>query len=191
MNKKFAALTAAVALLAGCAAAVDKTEVEQKSNPVASMHQDIKQKQEAENNAISWYTYDDALIKARKEDKLVIVDFYATWCHWCKELDKTTYSDPKVAKALMADFIPVKVDAESDKMVVYEMRQITMAQLASEYGVKGYPSIWFLDKDGKKLKLLDGYLPPKEFLAYLRYVKSGSYKTMEFDDYTKKVEGWR
>jgi len=181
----------AVFALAGCTAAVDKSEVEQKSNPVADLHQELGQKLEAEKNALEWYSYENALIKARKEDKVVMIDFYATWCHWCKELDKTTYADPKVVEALKAGFVPVKVDAESEKTVIYEMRQISMTELADKYGVKQYPNIWFIDKDGNKAKLLEGYLPPKEFLSYLKYIKDGSYKTMEFEEYLKKVEGWQ
>lgn len=178
-----------LALHAGCATAVDKSEVEQKANPVKDMHQEAAKAQEAEKNKLQWYSYEDALVKARKEGKFVMVDFYATWCKWCKKLDSDTYTDPKVVEALRADFIPVKVDSESSAKTVYEMRQITMVELANQYGISSYPALWFLDKDGNKAKLLSGYLPPQDFLAYLRYIKSGKYKEMEFEEYMKKVEG--
>jgi thioredoxin-related protein len=176
-------------LYTGCATAVDKSEVEQKANPVKEMHQEVAKAQEAEKNKLQWYSYEDALVKARKEGKFVMVDFYATWCKWCKKLDSDTYADPKVVEALRADFIPVKVDSESSAKTVYEMRQVTMSELADKYGVSSYPALWFLDKDGNKAKLLNGYLPPQDFLAYLRYIKGGKYKEMDFEEYMKKVEG--
>lgn len=190
--RKVAGLVLAVALilgisvLAGCTAAVDKSEVQQRANPVKEMHREIAKAQALEKNRPEWYSYEDALVKARQEGKFVMVDFYAAWCKWCKQLDSDTYTDPKVVEALKAGFVPVKIDAEAGKPVVHEMRQMTMNELAESYEVKSYPSIWFLDKDGKKAKLLSGYLPPDSFLVYLQYIKSGRYKDMEFEDYVKK-----
>ena len=165
---------------------MDKSEVEQKANPVKDMHSEIVKSQEAEKNKFDWYTYEDALTKARKEGKFVMIDFYTTWCKWCKKLDTDTYSDPRVAEAIKAGFVPVKIEAESSKTVVSEMRQIPMSELAEKYNVSSYPAVWFVDKDGKKAKLLNGYLPPDAFLLYLEYIKSGKYDKMEFEEYTSK-----
>jgi len=182
--RSFSMGLAAAALVgfAGCATAVDKSEVEKKANPVADLHKDVKAKQDA----FEWYKYEDALVKARKEGKFVMIDFYATWCKWCKKLDSDTYTDPKVIDAIKADFVPVKIDAESSAKVVHEMRQMSMAGLADEYKVGSYPALWFVDKDGGRAKLLNGYLPPEDFLKYLDYIKSGAYKNMEFEEYVKK-----
>ncbi|MGC2422901.1 MAG: DUF255 domain-containing protein [Nitrospirota bacterium] len=182
----FLSLLLAAFVLPACAATVDKSEVEQKSNPVKDLHQEAVKAVEAEKDKVQWFSYDDALVKARKENKFVMVDFFAQWCKWCKELDKTTYSDPKVAQAINADFVPVKVDSESLNKVTYEMRQITMSQLADKYSVSSYPTVYFLDKDGKKAEVLNGYLAPDEFLKYLQYIKSGKYKEMKWDDYVSK-----
>lgn len=184
--RKLAGCVLAVSLLSGCAAAVDKSEVEQKDNPVKELHQEIVKTQALEKNRPEWYSYEDALVKARKEGKFVMVDFYAAWDKWGKKLDSETFTDPKVLDAIKAGFVPVKINAESDNPVVHEMRQMTMSELAESYDVKSYPSVWFLDKDGKKAKLLKGYLPPDSFLVYLKYIKSGKYNGMEFEDYVKK-----
>ncbi len=179
-------LLAAALAMPACASAVDKNEVEQKYNPVKELHQQALKKVQAENNKVRWMSYDDAVVKARKEGKYIMVDFFAQWCKWCKKLDKTTYVDPKVAQAINADFVPVKIDSESQDKVTYEMRRITKAQLADKYKVSSYPTIYFLDKDGKKADILNGYLPPDSFLVYLQYIKSGSYKKMNWDQYASK-----
>ena len=179
-------MLAAALLLPACASAVDKTEVEQKDNPVKELHQQALKKVIAENNKVRWVSYDDAVVRARKEGKYIMVDFFAQWCKWCKKLDKTTYADPKVAQAINADFVPVKIDSESQDKVTYEMRRITKAQFADNYKVSSYPTIYFLDKDGKKADVLNGYLPPDSFLVYLQYIKSGKYKKMTWDQYVSK-----
>ncbi len=179
-------LLAAALVLPACAAAVDKSEVEQKDNPVKELHQQALKKVDAENNKVHWLSYDNAVVKARKEGKYVMVDFFAQWCKWCKRLDTTTYADPKVAQAINADFVPVKIDSESQDKVTYAMRRITKAQLADKYNVSSYPTIYFMDKDGKKADVLNGYLPPDSFLVYLKYIKSGKYKKMSWDQYVSK-----
>ncbi|MGA2192512.1 MAG: thioredoxin fold domain-containing protein [Nitrospirota bacterium] len=172
----------------GCAGSVDKAEVEQKANPVSELHQDAQKAQDAEKNSVKWYSLDEALVKAHKEGKFIMVDFYAEWCKWCKKLDSETYKDPRVVEMLNADFVTVKIDAESSKTVVYEMRQMSKSELANKFDVSSYPAVWFLDSSGGKAKLLKGYLPPQDFVTYLRYIKSGNYKTTEFEDFATKGE---
>ncbi len=181
-----AAFAAASLLLAVPSFAADNDEVMKKNNPVNDLHQEILKQKELEKNAPQWYSYEDALAKARKEGKFVMVDFYAVWCKWCKKLEKETYIDPKVAEAIKADFVTVKIDAESSKTVVHEMHQMTMTELADLYGVKSYPAVWFLDKDGNRADVLNGYLPPDDFLRYLAFIKSGAYKQMKFDEFAAK-----
>jgi thioredoxin-related protein len=61
-----------------------------------------------------------------------------------------------------------------------------MSELADKYKVSSYPTVYFLDKDGNKAAVLNGYLEPDEFLKYLQYIKSGKYKEMTWDDYVSK-----
>jgi len=176
-------------LFAGCASAVDKSEVEQRANPVKDLHKEIAKTTEEERNRFDWYSYEDGLIKARKEGKYVMVDFYTGWCKWCKKLDSDTYPDKAVSEYIKANFVPVKIDAESGARVIHEMSQITNKELADRYEVKSYPAVWFVDSTGARAKLLNGYLPPDAFLLYLKYIKSGKYKDAEFEDWVKGGSG--
>lgn len=121
-------------------------------------------KSEALATAIPWETsFAEALAKAEAQHKLVMVDFYTTWCRWCQRLDKTTLSDSKVAAKVAEGFIPVRLDAESNGR-----------ELAQQLGVDGYPTVVFLDHRGREVYRIGGYLEPKDFLKELESVRTGS-----------------
>jgi thioredoxin-related protein len=102
--------------------------------------------------------YADGLAQAKKEKKLVMVDVYTDWCHWCKKLDKDTYANKEVAEKLAKEFISIKLNPE---------KSTKNRKVAEEFGVRGYPNIIFLDSDGKKLAQLSGYRPADAFLKQL------------------------
>lgn len=106
--------------------------------------------------AIQWKksSYADALAEASKKDTVVMIDFYTDWCGWCKKLDSDTYPDPAVAERA-AKMVSLKIDAEKGEG----------PQLAQKYQVSGFPMILFLDKTGRVVHQVVGYLPPAEFAA--------------------------
>jgi len=111
---------------------------------------------------VNWeQNYDAALQKAKKEQKLVMVDMYTDWCGWCKRLDKDAYSNKDVTAKLSKEFVSVKINPE---------KSAQGAKLAKEFGTRGYPHIVFLDTAGKKFAEIPGYLPANEFLKRLNEV---------------------
>lgn len=96
--------------------------------------------------------FEEALALATREEKVVFVDFFTTWCGPCKKLDRITWKDPQVIAWLEANTIALKVDAEEDR------------QLASRYGVRSYPSLVFLSGDGQPKGALVGFRAPRDFL---------------------------
>jgi thioredoxin-related protein len=109
----------------------------------------------AEGGGVTWAAdLESALEEAQVEGRIVMVDFYATWCGWCKKLDRETYADPRVVGRL-ANLVAVKVDGERRRDV------------AKEYGVGAYPTIGFLTAAGRPIQLVRGYQPPDAFVALL------------------------
>ena len=62
---------------------------------------------------IQWYEWgQEAFNRAQAEDKLILLDLTAVWCHACHVMDQTTYADPQVLALLRAHFIPIRVDTD-------------------------------------------------------------------------------
>jgi len=62
---------------------------------------------------LQWYEWgQEAFNRAQAEDKLILLDLTAVWCHACHVMDQTTYADPKVLTLLQANFIAVRVDTD-------------------------------------------------------------------------------
>jgi thiol:disulfide interchange protein DsbD len=113
---------------------------------------------------VTWKPYaEETLKEAQALKKPVIIDFYATWCTPCRELEEVTFHQPDVVRLAERDFTMVKVDVTKGGNPYHE-------ELLKKYGIKGVPTIVFLDGHGKEradLRLVD-YLPPDKFLNHMR-----------------------
>jgi thiol-disulfide isomerase/thioredoxin len=115
----------------------------------------------ASSVGISWQkSLDTALSDAQKSDKPVLVDFWAEWCTWCHELDRTTYVDPAVVAAAH-DFVAVKVNTEGSRSEV---------KATEHYGVESLPTIGFLTPTGRLFYRVDGFQHPDRFVETLKTV---------------------
>ena len=99
---------------------------------------------------------------AKREDKLVMLDFYASWCAACKELDHKTYADPAVA-AKLDDYVSVKLD--------FTRSSETTQALTEKYQIPGLPVVIFIDADGTVLKRFTGFVGPEEMLGILNDIE--------------------
>ncbi|MGB8656809.1 MAG: DUF255 domain-containing protein [Candidatus Zixiibacteriota bacterium] len=137
---------------------------------------------------VTWYKYDEGLAKAKKEKKHVVVDFYTTWCGWCKRMDKYTFENEEVKKVLNESYIAVKVNAESADKVKVNGKEMTERQVAQAYGVRAYPITWFLKPTGDKIAPRSGYAEAPEFVYILNWVKDDLYDKISFDEFVKQQQ---
>ena len=98
-------------------------------------------------------SFDAASKQAGQTGKLVLVDFYTTWCGPCKLLDKTTWTDAAVIKLLGQKTVALRIDAEKE------------TELAKRYKIDAYPSVLLIKPDGTELDRLIGYRDAKTFIA--------------------------
>lgn len=105
--------------------------------------------------SISWQ---QALDKARQENKWVFVDAYTTWCGPCKTMAARTFPDSAVGAFFRARFVSIQVDMEVGEG----------PKLAERYQVSLYPTSLFILPDGVLAHRAVGYLSPKPFLEVAR-----------------------
>ncbi|MBF0225789.1 MAG: thioredoxin family protein [Desulfobacterales bacterium] len=125
---------------------------------------------------IKWYSYEEGLAKASKDQKKIFLSFYADWCYYCKKLDKDTFSDSSVISYLQENFISIKVNGDNEK------------KIASQFKIRAYPSLWFLKDNGEKINSYPGYLSADKFVLVLKYINTDSFKTMSFNDFLSSQE---
>ena len=116
---------------------------------------------------VNWKPYsDDLLSEARRLEKPVIIDFYADWCSPCRRMEDVTFHDAEIVKRSRHEFVMIKVNLTRRGDPVDE-------RLLQEYGIKGVPTVVFLDSHGKELPALRiaDFVPPDEFLARMVKVK--------------------
>lgn len=107
--------------------------------------------------AIAWEsTFEGAMARSRAEGKPVMVDFYTEWCGACKHVERNIYPSKDVIQE-STNWISVKVDAEK------------RPDVAQAYGVRAYPTIVFLQGDGKPLATQEG--APQESGLFVEWMR--------------------
>ncbi|MBS1707306.1 MAG: DUF255 domain-containing protein [Armatimonadetes bacterium] len=96
------------------------------------------------DNPVDWYEWgDEALAKAKAEDKPLFVSVGYSACHWCHVMAHESFEDPSVALALNASFVSVKVDREERP----DIDEVLMAAVQMANGHGGWPMTVFLTPD--------------------------------------------
>ena len=104
--------------------------------------------------SIRWTSFQEAMHEAKVTGKPVMVDFSATWCGYCKMLDRQTYADPRVIHALTG-WIAARVDVDKQP------------ELAEKYGATSLPSVLFFHSNGQPAAGFQGFVEPNDMLAVL------------------------
>lgn len=113
-----------------------------------------------ESSLIKWLDWsDETFRRARTENKPILLDISAVWCHWCHRLDKDTYSVPDIAEYIESRFIPIRVDTDK------------RPDINRRYNMGGWPTTAFLTPDGR---VIGGgtYIPPDQMRQTLRDIQS-------------------
>jgi uncharacterized protein YyaL (SSP411 family) len=124
-----------------------------------------------DNSELNWLNWNIAYPLAKKQNKIILVDAYTDWCGWCKKMDRDTYSNSDIIKALNKDFIVVKFNPELEN-IVYELEgnNITGKELfrqLSQGKSTGFPTTYFIQPNKKQIQIAAGYLGPNDFIKVL------------------------
>lgn len=107
---------------------------------------------------IHWHEWGpEPFEKARRENKPILLDIGAVWCHWCHVMDRESYENPEIAQIINEHFIAIKVDRDERPDV--DSRYQSAVQAISGQG--GWPLTGFLTPEGKPF-YGGTYFPPQE-----------------------------
>ena len=112
----------------------------------------------AAHQPIDWYEWGDAAFeRAKADDKPMLLDIGAVWCHWCHVIDRESYENPEIAKIISDNFIAVKVDRDERPDVDSRYQ----SAISSISGQGGWPLTGFLLPDGRPF-FGGTYFPPDD-----------------------------
>lgn len=138
-------------------------------------------------NSIQWMTFEEAVKKAEtdKNPKNIFIDFYTSWCGWCKVMDKQTFTDPNVVELMNKYFYPVKFDAEGKTPVTFKGHEFVFVpegrngyhQLAAEFmqGKMSYPTFMFLNPKFEVITPISGFVKPEDFEPIVNFLGQNKY----------------
>lgn len=100
-------------------------------------------------------SFEEVLKEAKKENKIIFIDVYATWCGPCKMLKATTFSDNKVGDFFNEKFINIAIDGETPEGKI----------IAKKYKVRGYPTMIFINEEERIIAKTSGYHNAKQLIS--------------------------
>ena len=100
----------------------------------------------ARHQPVEWHPWGEAAFaRAQAENKPILLDIGAVWCHWCHVMDRESYEDPEMAVIINQHFVAVKVDRDERPDVDARYQ----AAVSAISGQGGWPLTGFLTPDGR------------------------------------------
>lgn len=123
-------------------------------------------------------TWEQVLLIAKQEKKIIFLDAYTTWCNPCKYMNKYIFTDEEVGKFYNNQFVNFKIDMETKEGI----------EIKKRYHITSYPSLLWIDSTGKIVKKHIGMIKkPNDFLHQTRVMLNASnsasyFSQQEFDN---------
>jgi len=142
--------------------------------------EEIENGVEDSESEIDWLCYSEEVFDiAKTQEKLVLLEVGANWCHWCHVMDDSTYSNKEVQEYLEENFVLSREDQDS------------RPDLYSAYKPWGWPAIIIQDANGNDLLRLRGYQERNKFLNSLKKVVANPIiikdESVEKEEYTMET----
>ncbi len=100
----------------------------------------------ARHQPVEWHAWGEAAFaRAQAEDKPILLDIGAVWCHWCHVMDRESYEDPEIAALINRHYVAVKIDRDERPDVDARYQEA----VSSISGQGGWPLTAFLTPDGR------------------------------------------
>ena len=136
---------------------------------------------------VAWKPFDEGIKDASAKKKYGFVSVYTDWCGYCRKLERETLRAKAVTEELGRHFVSMKLNAESDEMVTWKGKSMTKRDLASLWGVEGFPTMLLLNSKGEIIGSFPSYAEADLMIKLLTYISSGAReRKVSFEDYLKE-----
>src|SRR6266571_3158298 len=119
------------------------------------------------HNPVEWYPWgEEALERARREDRPILLSIGYSTCHWCHVMERESFEDPEIARYMNENFVAIKVDREERP----DVDDVYMAAVELLTGGGGWPMTTALTPE--RQPFFGGtYFPPRQFLEVLQQLR--------------------
>ena len=143
---------------------------------------------------INWISMSQLDEMYAKNPRPVLVDIYTDWCGWCKQMDKTTYRDDKLAAYINEHYYAVKFNAESTENITFNKKlyrynkQYRVNELAVYLtsGRLAFPTTVVMSGVNGDPAPLPGYMKPKQLEAPIKFYGDKANETQSYVEFYKK-----
>lgn len=159
-----------------------------------------------EEGPVHWMTFAEAQAAMKIEKKKLLVDVYTPWCGPCKMMMRDTFSDPKVAAYINANYYAIKFNAEGPDKVIWKGKEYAndkyvagkqgrngthplTYEIASVDGRVAYPTLVFFDENLELLTPVQGFLPPQKIEPIIKFLGDDHYKTSDYGKFMETFKG--
>jgi thioredoxin-related protein len=142
---------------------------------------------------VKWLTFKEAMELNKKQPKPFLIDIYTDWCGWCKQMMRTTYSEPTLSMYINTWFYPVKFNAEGHDTIEYAGKKYINPgkgpRSTHELAIKflgeriSYPSTIFVSNNFQFQLSTAGYLDSRQIEPILIYTVENIFRTTAFEEF--------
>ena len=115
--------------------------------------------------------FEKALEAAKKENKMLFLDAYTSWCGPCKKMASEVFTQPAVGEFMNSRFVSIKVNMEKKES----------RKLAERFGIKVYPTMLLIREDGVMHDKLIGGYPARQFIERIKKSAGRKYSLEEWE----------
>ena len=131
--------------------------------------------------------YDEGLRQAANNNKKILLYYGRYGCGYCGKVNIETFSDKKLRKQLIRNYVLVYLDGESGKRLkLPDGERITEMEMGARLNVFSTPVFLYMEPDGKVIFRAPGYKTVKDFMDFDRYIQGGHYKHQSINAFLGK-----
>jgi thioredoxin-related protein len=137
--------------------------------------------------SLKWHEWEEGIREAHDSGKFLLVYVYTAGHEWLKRMEGSVYIHPRVQELLAAQFVPTKLNAESETVIANGADHYTERECAKLLGVNSCPTTLVFNSEFQFVARLNGRKSADTFIRFLHYVSDHYYKQYTFDQYLTQV----